>query len=110
MALGEEPQAVSLLTAWRKAQSMSVGDADPFMNAIAEYIANDPTGLGLYDLSPKALVEKLKSEGYDVPFLGGGKRIAARLRELKSTFAGLNIQLTERAAQGRPFFTIRALP
>lgn len=110
VAIGEEPQAVALLTAWRKAQSMSVGDADPLMNAIAEYLANDPTGLGLFDLSAKALLDKLKAEGYEVPFLGGGKRIAARLRELKSTFAGLGIQLTERVSQSRPFFTIRFLP
>lgn len=107
-SIGNEDIVVDVLKAWRSAQGLSVGDADPLMRAIVEYINEDDTGFGLFDLSPKELIDKLKLAGADIPFMGGGKNIAQRLRELKSMLDGLGIDLKERMVQQRPKFTIQA--
>lgn len=106
-AVGREDVVIDVLKAWRSAQSLSVGDADPLMRAIVEYLNEDDTGIGLVDLSAKDLMQKLKSTDGGMPFLGGGKAIAHRLRELKSMLAGLNIVLTEKVVMKRPRFSIQ---
>ena len=107
VAVGREDMVIDVLKAWRSAQSLSVGDADPLMRAIVEYLNEDDTGIGLVDLSAKDLMQKLKSTDSGLPFLGGGKAIAHRLRELKGMLAGLGISMTERFTKGRPYFTIQ---
>ena len=96
-----------MLKAWRSAQSLSVGDADPLMRAIVEYLNEDDTGIGLVDLSAKELIDKLKAAGADLPYMGGGKNVAQRLRELKSMLSGLGIEIAERVYKYRPRFTIQ---
>lgn len=103
---GQEAAVHGILTAWRSAQSLSVGDADPLMRAIVEYMNEDSTGMGLYDLSAKELVQKLQAAGADMPYMGGGKVIAQRLRELKGMFNALGFTFTERIVQHRPKFSI----
>lgn len=106
----QEDQVIPILKAWRSAQSLSVGDADPLMRAIVEYLSDNAMGTGLQDLSAKELVSTLEKAGYDLPFMGGGKGIAARLRELKTMLATLGITLTERVIQQRPRFSIELMP
>lgn len=108
-SIGREDIVVDVLKAWRSAQSLSVGDADPLMRAIVEYLNEDDTGMGLIDLSAKELMQKLKNTDSGLPYIGGGKAIAYRLRELKSMLAGLNIGLTEKTVLQRPRFTIQWL-
>ncbi len=107
VTLGEEDAVLPVLNAWRNAQALSVGDADPLMRAIVEYISDNATGLGLYDLSSKDLISTLQKAGHDLPFMGGGKVIAQRLRELKGILANLGITLSERDVKYRPRFTIQ---
>lgn len=106
-SIGREDLVIDVLKAWRSAQSLSVGDADPLMRAIVEYLSEDDTGFGLVDLSAKELMQKLKNTDSGLPYVGGGKAIAYRLRELKSMLAGLNITLTEKIVLQRPRFTIQ---
>jgi len=110
VTIGQENAVRGILTAWRSAQSLSVGDADPLMRAIVEYMNEDSTGMGLCDLSAKELVQKLQAAGADMPFMGGGKAIAYRLRELKGMLATLNIALTEKNILQRPRFSIYLIP
>lgn len=103
---GQEDAVTGILTAWRSAQSLSVGDADPLMRAIVEYLNEDGIGMGLHDLSAKELVQKLQAAGADMPYLGGGKVIAQKLRELKGMLNALGITLTERTVMHRPKFSV----
>lgn len=106
-SIGRDDVVVDVLKAWRSAQSLSVGDADPLMRAIVEYLNEDDTGMGLVDLSAKELIDKLKANGADIPFMGGGKNIAQRLRELKNMLEPLSIRIQEVTYQFRPRFTIQ---
>jgi hypothetical protein len=63
----------------------------------------------LQDLSAKDLVTALQKAGYELPFMGGGKIIAQRLRELKGMLATLGINLTERVVMQRPRFTVELM-
>lgn len=107
-AIGREDIVVDVLKAWRSAQSLSVGDADPLMRAIVEYLSEDDTGIGLVDLSAKELLDKLKSSGADLPFMGGGRNVAQRLRELAPMLTGMGILISERVVKYRPKFTIQS--
>lgn len=108
-ACGQEAQIIDILQAWRNAQSMAVGDADPLMRAIVEYINEDDSGFGLVDLNAKEMIDKLKLSGADLPYLGGGKVVAQRLRELKNVLAALGVKLEERIVKQRARFTIQQI-
>ncbi len=107
-AIGREDMVIDVLKAWRSAQSLSVGDADPLMRAIVEYLSEDDTGIGLVDLSAKELIDKLKAAGADLPFMGGGRNVAQRLRELAPMLTGMGILISERVVKYRPKFTIQS--
>lgn len=106
-AIGREDMVIDVLKAWRSAQSLSVGDADPLMRAIVEYLNEDDTGIGLVDLSAKELIDKLKATGADIPYMGGAKNVAQRLREIKDMLGGLGVEFSERIVRYRPRFTIQ---
>lgn len=97
--------AESILDALFEAQSLSVGDADPLMRAIVEHLPQE----GLENLTASEVVARVQilSTDIQIPNLGGGKRIAASLRELKPMLAMLGIELTEREKMERPFFTLK---
>ena len=109
VSTNQEDQVTAILKAWRSAQSLSVGDADPLMRAIVEYLSDNAMGTGLQDLSAKVLVTALQKAGYELPFIGGGKVISQRLRELKGMLGTLGINLTERVVMQRPRFTIELM-
>lgn len=94
-------EAVEALKALRAAQALSIGDADPLLAAILEYAPAD----GLVRLKAAELVKDLANRGADIPFQGGGKAIARKLRELRSPLIMAGWRLHEDKAE-QPLFTI----
>lgn len=88
---GRAADTIPALLAWRQAQSLAVGDADPLVAAILEY----GTAVAGRTLTPADLVRELTRAGADIPLLGGGKRIAKQLRELRSLLKLAGWQLAE---------------
>lgn len=89
LAKGNTAKRDAVLDAWRRAQMLSIVDLDPLAAAIMEYLPKD----GLRG-TPSEIVQALQEAGADLPYLGGGKAIARRLRELAPTlrFAGVRIR------------------
>lgn len=90
------PDATAALVALRQAQSLTVGEADELIEAIATHFSDIATD-GAWRGTPKELVAALESVGAELSFLGGGKAIARRLREGRATLQLLAIRLTERS-------------
>lgn len=65
-----------------RAARLSLGEADPVLAAV---VAKDRVLTG----KASGIVAELTAEGHDIPYLGGGKSIALRLRELKPALAAL---------------------
>jgi hypothetical protein len=82
------------LHALQKAQLLAVTDPDPLLAAIIAHI-----GDGL-NATPKELVRELQQRGADLPFLGGGKAIANRVREAKDTLRLMGIRVQESTDAG----------
>lgn len=108
-AYGAEDRAAAMLTAWRKAQMLGIGDPDPFLKAIIEHLPP----AGFQRVAASELVQRLSAACKDageqpLPFLGGGKAIARQLRELSSALAQLDVQLSEDidASHERAVFTL----
>jgi hypothetical protein len=85
-ALGDERKAVPALTAWRAAQSLAVIEADPLLTAILEY-GEKVLPEQRFRQSATEMVRVLTDAGAEIPYQGGGKAIANRLRELRSSLA-----------------------
>jgi len=90
----EEGQTAHLLRAMRQAQSLTVGEADPLVEAIVTYLS-DIGQAGSWKGTPSELVKDLQEAGAELPYFGGGKRIARQLREAKATLALLGIDVKE---------------
>ncbi len=77
------------LRAWRMAQQLSVVDLDPLVQALMAYLP--PEGLRG---TATQIVQALQDAGADLPYMGGGKAISRRLRELSGTLrcAGIKAQ------------------
>jgi hypothetical protein len=102
----EEPNAVPALTAWRQAQSLSIGDADPLLSAILEYGDALPA-TEQFRRTATELVQALTTAGATIPYLGGGKAIAGRLRELRGSLALAGWTLTvDKDEVGHTFFSL----
>ncbi|MBC7223441.1 MAG: ATP-binding protein [Anaerolineae bacterium] len=81
--------ANGVLEAWRAAQQLSIVDLDLLALAIMEYLPEE----GLRG-TPTEIVRELTNRGADLPYLGGGKAIGRKLRELAPTLrlAGIKMQ------------------
>ncbi len=91
---GSEKLAEPMLDALRRAQALAVGEADPLVEAIlSHWDALAPEGSWWGGASQ--LVRTLTEAGADLPYLGGGKRIANQLREARETLALAGIDLRE---------------
>jgi len=82
-ALGYYWEAPPALGALKKVQMLSIGDADPLLAAILEYGERIPPER-MFRRTPAELIRELEDVGANLPYLGGGKAIAGRLRELRA--------------------------
>jgi len=103
---GRADAAIPALLAWRRAQSLAVSDADPLVSAILEHGA----GIAGRTLTPAKLVHELTQLGADIPLMGGGKKIARRLRELRSVLKLAGWQVTEARYGNGTGFTLNYVP
>jgi hypothetical protein len=106
-ATGRPEQVVPALIAWRQAQALAVGDADPLLRVITEYT---PVA-GFVRKTATDIVRALADAGADLPHIGGRKAIAGRLRELKASLglAGWRLEEHPDKTGGRLFFSITRL-
>jgi hypothetical protein len=104
-ATGQPEGAIPALTAWRAAQVLAVGDADPLLRAILEYAPAE----GIRRRTATDFVRALGDAGATVPYLGGGKAIAHRLRELRPSLNLAGWELIEESdkVNKRTFYTLR---
>jgi hypothetical protein len=94
-AQGRPELAAPMLLSLRRAQALTVGDADPLTEAIVtgfDAIADDS---GAWLGSASELVGALSAKGADIPFMGGAKRIANALREAGPTLELMGITMRE---------------
>lgn len=104
-ATGQPERAVPALNAWRAAQALAVGDADPLLRAILEYAPVE----GIQRRTATDFVRALGDAGATLPHLGGGKAIAHRLRELRASLILAGWELIEEPdrVNKRSFYTLR---
>jgi hypothetical protein len=94
-----------VLTAWRAAQALAVGDADPLLTAILEHAPPE----GFTRITGTELVRRLTQCGAELPYLGGGKRIANHLREIRGSLKFAGWQLGEdQTPDGARFSLLRS--
>lgn len=105
-----EEQARPALAAWRSAQALTVGEADKLLIAITEHAPTLEAKV-LTDFQASDLVKTLSNPPFaaELPYMGGGKAIANRLRELKGSLVMTGWTLTERRESGRTLFTLQAV-
>jgi hypothetical protein len=102
-ATGQEAKAIPTLEAWRAAQALAIGEADPLLMAILEFAPSK----GLYRFAAAAMVRELTKLGAELPQLGGGKIIARRLRELKASLWLGGWVLEDEKSGEQVLFTLR---
>ncbi len=104
-ATGQPERAIPALHAWRAAQALAVGDADPLLRAILEYAPAE----GIQRRTATDFVRVLGDAGATLPHLGGGKAIAHRLRELRASLSLAGWELIEEPdkVNKRSFYTLR---
>ena len=104
-ATGQPGGAIPALNAWRAAQALAVGDADPLLRAILEYAPAE----GIQHRTATDFVRLLGDVGATLPHLGGGKAIAHRLRELRASLSLAGWELIEEPdkVNKRSFYTLR---
>ena len=104
-ATGQPERAIPALNAWRAAQALAVGDADPLLRAILEYAPAE----GILRRTATDFVRVLGDAGALLPNLGGGKAIAHRLRELRASLSLAGWELVEEPdkVNKRSFYTLR---
>lgn len=101
-ATGQEALARPTLEAWRAAQALSVRDADPLLMAILEYCPKE----GI-NATAVQVVKTLTNAGAELPNLGGGKKIAGKLRELRASLSLFGWVLKEDPQGEHVFFDLR---
>ena len=99
---GRAEEAWPVLIAWRAAQALAIGDADPLLAAIRDHAPPD----GFVRIAPSELVRELTAGGASLPYLGGGKRIANHLREVRGSLALAGWDLTESQLGPRTVFSL----
>jgi len=83
--------AAGILSALRAAQALAVQESDPLAEAL---IAHADALIGWH--TPADLIKQLDAAGAELPFMGGGKAISRRLRELRATLRLAGLGLYER--------------
>jgi len=80
---------LDVVDAWSKAIALLMSEADPFVRAILKVVSESGEVSG----APTELISKLQSVE-DIPFMGGGKAISRRLREITPALemAGMKVE------------------
>jgi hypothetical protein len=103
---GRAESVPQMLRALRRAQALTVGEADPLVEAIAMHL-DQLCGDSDWRGSASDLIRALGAAGADLPFFGGGKRITRQLRESRATLAIMGVTLREeRDAHRHVTFTL----
>jgi hypothetical protein len=97
------------LTALQQAQALLVSEEDRLLAAILEYADELLGHLNHWRGRAKDLVNEL-DRFTDLPYLGGGKAIAFRLREGRSILAMFGLSLTWEQQSNTTYFTLRRKP
>jgi len=106
-ALGHPTMAAHMLLALRTAQALIVGEADPLVEAIAMYFPEIAT-FDRWEGTPAELVKALAMAGAELPYLGGGKRIARQLRESRKTLELMGFRMSENKSGTHTLFTLQS--
>jgi adenylate kinase family enzyme len=88
--------AEKLLRAWRKAQRLGIVDLDPLAQAIITFLPEEG-----FRGTPTELVRMLQEQGAELPYLGGGKAIARKVRELAPILREAGISVREEKTRGK---------
>lgn len=100
-------QAESALMALQQAQALVVGEEDRLLAAIIEYADELLGEMNYWHGRAKDLVAALDRCGAELPYLGGGKAIAFKLREGRGTLALVGLSLTSEHKSNTSYFTLR---
>ncbi len=106
---GRAEEARPALAAWQRAYTLAIGEPDPLLKAIVEYLPPN----GFQRLTATQLTRQLATALHDagdeaLPYMGGAKAIAGRLRELRGALEqlGLRCRVEQDKIKGQSFFTI----
>ena len=101
-------RARTALEALQQAQALTVGNSDDLLTAIVEHADGLFGDTGQWRGKAAELAGKLTVLGAELPYLGGGKAIAGRLREGKGTLALFGLELDWQATGGgHVYFTLK---
>ena len=103
--LGRPTDAAHMLLALRRAQALTVGEADPLVEALVVHFG-EMAPIGVWQGIPADLAKDLGEVGADLPYLGGGKRIARMLREAKKTLEVMGFRLQESRQGNQTIFIL----
>ena len=96
----DQERAHSALEALQQAQALTVGNSDDLLTAIVEHADGLIGESGQWRGKAAELAAKLTALGADLPYMGGGKAIAGKLREGKGTLALFGLALEWQATGG----------
>ncbi len=90
----DSDHAAAYLLAMLQAQALAVGNSDVLIMAIIEHFEAIADDGSFWKGTPKQLTTALNDAGAELPYLGGGKAIAQRLREAMATLSLYGIDVT----------------
>ena len=106
----DSQRARPALEALQQAQALTVGNSDDLLTAIVEHADGLLGESGQWRGKAAELPTKLTSLGADLPYFGGGKLIANKLREGKGTLALFGLSLDwHSTGGGHVYFTLKRL-
>jgi hypothetical protein len=96
----DSQRAHGALEALQQAQALTVGNSDDLLTAIVEHADGLLGESGQWRGKAAELASKLTNLGADLPYFGGGKTIAGKLREGKGTLALFGLDLDWQSTGG----------
>ena len=104
----DQERAHAALEALQQAQALTVGNSDDLLTAIVEHADGLLGESGQWRGKAAELPGKLTALGADLPYFGGGKLIAGKLREGKGTLALFGLALDwQNMGGGHVYFTLK---
>ncbi len=94
-SLGDRARGAHVLLALRQAQALTIGQESPLVEAIINYLPEIVGVSGIWQGTATQLIKDLADAGAELPYLGGGRRIATTLRESAATLELVDIRLEE---------------
>ena len=104
----DQERAYSALEALQQAQALTVGNSDDLLTAIVEHADGLLGEAGQWRGKAAELAKRLTELGAELPYMGGGKAIAGKLREGQGTLALFGLALDWQATGGgHVYFTLK---